>query len=202
MQLGYIHVGRIVIEEASKIFGSLENLNATITKYFASVHLWIPILSKRRFYERLPAVWSQNGHDFIMLICSMHLITHIPLSSELEHTASSLYNLVRRLFALVDSMGIVSVELVQSKLLIALFEMAHGLQSAAYMSIGACARMGVLLGINKLTGQRALESENNWVQREEESRTWWAIIITDRFVPNSQSDICLYTYISFQIHQP
>lgn len=119
------------------------------------------MLSKMRFYKRLPAAWSEGKHDLILLICCMHLITHIPLSSELEHTASSLYNLVRRLFALIDSRGILSVNLVQSKVLIALFEMSHGLCPAAYMSIGTCSRMGVLLGINKLTMQRALERGNN-----------------------------------------
>lgn len=34
VQLGYLHVGRIVIEDALKIFGSSENLNAMIEKIF------------------------------------------------------------------------------------------------------------------------------------------------------------------------
>jgi hypothetical protein len=191
-QLGYLQVGNIIREQASKLFGSMAEIEAVATRYFTSVHQWIPMLSRRRFHKRLPVVWGQTRHDFILLLCCMHLITQVPLESELDNIAPSLYNLVKRLYGLVDSMGFVSVEMVQSKLLIAVFEMAHGLHSVAYMSIGTCARMGVVLGIDKLQRQRVSEPDSNWLQMEEESRTWWAIIITDRFEPNHK-----YSVLSF-----
>jgi len=200
LTLGYLQVGAVIIEEASKILKSMENLNSVVKKYFASVHTWIPMLSRTRFRESLPVFWDESHHDLILLICCMHLITDVPMNLDLENTASSLYTLVRRLYSLVDSMGIVSVELVQCKLLIALFEMAHGLQSAAYMSIGACSRMGVVLGIDKQPRQRAMENDNSWIRREEKSRTWWAIIIADRFV-NQNMLIGCHTYIAFQIYR-
>jgi hypothetical protein len=129
----------------------------------------------------------------------MHLISDVPKHLDDENIASSLYTLVRRLYSLVDSFGNVSVELVQCKLLIALFEMAHGLQSAAYMSIGACSKMGIVLGIDKLPRQRTMENDNSWIRREEKSRTWWAIVIADRFVKQNMLIGC-YTYIAFQVY--
>lgn len=201
LQLGYLQVGAVSMKVASKIYGPLENFDTVSIKYFASVHLWVPMLSRKRFYERLPVVWGQSHQDFILLICCMHLITNVPMVSDLETTASSLYTMVKRLFALVESTGIVSVELVQCKLLIALFEMAHGLQSAAYISIGACSRMGIVLGIDKLQKQRILENDDSCIQREEKSRTWWAIVIADRFVVSHIRFRCVRTYLGFQIHR-
>jgi hypothetical protein len=53
-----------------------------------------------------------------------------------------------------------------------------GYTRSAYVSIGACAKYGAALGLSSHT--YGPEQSSNWIEAEEKTRSWWAIIILDR----------------------
>lgn len=74
-----------------------------------------------------------------------------------------------------------SILVLQAGVLVALYELGHGIYPAAFLSIGACARYAHALGINvsrTVPTRRVL----TLVEVEERRRVWWAIVILDRFV--------------------
>lgn len=93
-----------------------------------------------------------------------------------------LYTLAKRLCAAAEMGGFISIRLVQSFVLIAVHELSHGLHSAAYLTIGHAARLGVLaLGLPTYSqGQKLFKPPETWTLWEERRRTWWAIFILDR----------------------
>lgn len=81
----------------------------------------------------------------------------------------------------VENAGPLSILVLQAKVLMALYEMGHGIYPAAYMSVGACARYGYAMGIpnNQMAGIKRLLT---LVEVEEQRRVWWAVVILDRQV--------------------
>ena len=74
-----------------------------------------------------------------------------------------------------------SLLVLQAGLLIALYEVGHGIYPAAFLSVGACARYAQALGI-KSNGSMSAKRVLSLVEVEEHRRVWWAIVILDRFV--------------------
>jgi hypothetical protein len=64
-------------------------------------------------------------------------------------------------------------------LLIALYEVGHGIYPAASISMASCARAARNLGLHKIRSKPLSESED---EIEEKRRTWWAIHNLDRYV--------------------
>jgi hypothetical protein len=59
------------------------------------------------------------------------------------------------------------------------YEIGHGLESAAYLSIGSCARLAILLGL-----EHKFDGGSNSTSMEEKSRTWWGVVIVERCANN------------------
>ena len=78
------------------------------------------------------------------------------------------------LFAQVQAILPPSTRLLQAGLLISIFEYAHELGNAAFVSIGSCAKMASIIGPNAHTsGKTKYESE-------EERNLWWGVVIYER----------------------
>lgn len=77
----------------------------------------------------------------------MALITSMPSSNEIP---LSLYTTVKTSIAILKATNIHSLALVQSRLLVSLFEVGHGFDTTAYISIGATARAAAAIGLNQL----------------------------------------------------
>jgi hypothetical protein len=125
----------------------------------------------------------------------MHLILAIPPGAEIGSQRSFRYMEVKRLLALAECEVPLGLELVQSRLLMALYEINHGATDEAYMSLGTCSRAGIVLGLDQHMQWRQTDSsQQSWSDFEEERRTWWAIIILDRWgfsPPTSPSNFLL-----------
>lgn len=63
--------------------------------------------------------------------------------------------------------------------LIALYEIGHGIYPSAYVSIGTCARYGLALGLDRELNVFD-NSPRRWIELEEKRRAWWAVLILDR----------------------
>jgi hypothetical protein len=79
----------------------------------------------------------------------------------------------------MEESGIASTHILQSGILIALYEFGHGIYPAAYLSIGACARWGMMYEFDEMEGRG-----QGWMDTEERKRAWWAVLILDRYVLN------------------
>jgi hypothetical protein len=91
----------------------------------------------------------------------------------------SIYILIKSLVAILDGIGVASLDLLQCRLLLTVFEVGHGMYPAAYISIGTVAREGIALGIHKLQSNMTEES-NCRIEAEEGKSVWRGILVLDR----------------------
>ena len=80
----------------------------------------------------------------------------------------------------VEVAGVFTLQVLQANLLIALYELGHGIYPSAYMSISACATYAFALDLETEMTKSAT-SQFTWVEQEERRRVWWAIVILERF---------------------
>lgn len=73
--------------------------------------------------------------------------------------------------------GIESLSVVQSGIMIATYELGHGIYPAAYVSVAHCARKAISIGLHKKEVPQFLQP---WPEWEEEIRVWWFVVMLDR----------------------
>ncbi len=86
------------------------------------------------------------GPDLAMLFLAMKLVTALP-SEHIKPAESPLYTAAKRFLALLEASGAVSLQYLQSMLLVAVYEMGHAIYPAAWMTVGACSRYADMIGI-------------------------------------------------------
>ncbi|TVY82496.1 hypothetical protein LSUE1_G001586 [Lachnellula suecica] len=147
--------------------------------YFSTVHTWMPIISKLRFNENILNPHANSiRSDYALLILCMDLITSPPVG---QTPRSPGYVAAKQLYLGLEIQGVVSIQILQAGVLIALFELGHAIFPSASVSVGACVRYGNELGIN-WGANIAGEQPFSWADAEEQNRVWWAIVILDRFL--------------------
>lgn len=109
--------------------------------YFATVHTWLPMVSKKRMELGHPV--QNAGPDLAMLFLGMKLVT----TSASDADGMTLYRTAKGFLAHLESNGTVSVITLQAMILIALYEYAHAIYPEAWMSVGSCVRYCDLLGL-------------------------------------------------------
>jgi hypothetical protein len=148
--------------------------------YFNNVHPWMPIISKRHYYQRFDDPQYELCADIALLIVTMRLILWSPSpSTAYEGYKSRMYQAAKQYYAGLETAGLLTLPILQAGVLITLYEFGHAIYPSAYFSIGACARYGVALGIDRAASLLA-EKSSLWVEIEEKRRVWWAILILDR----------------------
>lgn len=159
---------------------SLLSVNhATIReRYFTTVHQWFPFISQKRLANTMESPDS-DGCEFLLVLCMQ--LNVVDLEEPAKDTL--LYAAARSLCALTETTGIVSLRLLQSLVLLAVFEMCQAIHPAAYLSIGRAARLGLLMGLHGPQGKDKLfKPAETWTLDEELRRTWWAVFVLDRYV--------------------
>lgn len=167
-----------ITEKLALALGDASAVRATAVQYFNSIHLWFPVLSESSFYDRLPAVFSQPCAEFSLLCLSMALAITVPPEKETMKSFSSLYMLVKSSIAIVEAADIHCMQVVQARLLVALFEVGHGIEPAAFMSLATTARAAAAIGLNK--GLDIGSGDDDVAKTEEGLRVWWGIVMVDR----------------------
>ncbi|TGO70231.1 hypothetical protein BOTNAR_0002g00150 [Botryotinia narcissicola] len=185
LQQGQIDIpqpGTCIPAHIFHLLGDITSIHTCATEFFSQDHTWMSFVSKPRFYSYLlPSQTTiPNRPETILLLLSIKLITTLPPTNP-RNPQTSLYQAVKHYCLEVETSSILSLPILQAEILIALYEMGHGIYPAAYLSIGACARYAYALGINcnkRLNLRRVL----TMLEMEERRRVWWAIVILDRFV--------------------
>ena len=147
-------------------------------QFFTTIYSWLPIVSKRRFSERLLNPLIQPRSDGVLLLLSIRLIT-TPPSPDMPTSKTPIYLATKQFYFKVLGAGTSSIYVLQAGILISLYELGHALYPSAYWTIASCARYGVAFGMN---GKGTLQTNMSldWDETEERKRAWWAVLILDR----------------------
>ena len=185
LQHGQVEISRAatpVPAHVLHLLGDMDEIRVTASKFFEHIHLWMPFISKKRFYELYLRPSFQSRPDVVLLLLSLKLITTLPPKSP-RNPRTPLYCAVKHFYLEVEGSSTFSIPVLQAGVLLSLYELGHAIYPAAFLSIGACARYAHALGIN---GSRTLNTRRvlTLVEVEETRRIWWAIVILDRYVPS------------------
>ncbi|OQU94685.1 Fungal specific transcription factor domain-containing protein [Cladophialophora immunda] len=170
--------------------GSL-TLEDSLSTYHREIEPWFPIISTTSLHNRLTQTcntWGEVPLDIALLCISIILVATPPSASpENEHCLSdfkSTYCQVKTWISSTEVLGLNSPQIAQARVLATLFEVAHGLYPAAYISIGATVNAADALTLHPGAAPRSPHStgdENNW-KREESALIWCGILILDRYI--------------------
>jgi Fungal specific transcription factor domain len=170
------HVELECSKDVTDLVGTLSIIHTTAETYFSIVHLWMPIISKSRFYQQLLHPLCNRQTELSLLVLCMRLVSSSYTSSD-----DLTYQTAKRLFSETVSAGTLSINVLQAGILLALYEVGHAVYPAAFLSVGTCARYGIALDIDKAISC-SIASHLPWNELEERRRVWWAILILDRSV--------------------
>jgi hypothetical protein len=161
----------------SDLLGGIDSIRQMAISFFTNIHPWMPLISKISFYNHLINPLSPPREDATLLLLSIRLITWVPSGSMDPHTPA--YIATKGFFRELETASTFSIRMVQSGILIALYELGHCIYPAAYLSVGLCARYAVALGFDQDV-KRDNVTSLPWDKLEERRRVWWAILILDR----------------------
>ncbi|KAH9215266.1 hypothetical protein DL95DRAFT_446019 [Leptodontidium sp. 2 PMI_412] len=160
-----------------------KHLEEILLNYFESIHLWLPIISRKRFHDRYTHFQTAPTADFSILLLAMRLITQHPSTDpEMEQDREVLYLATKTLFAQVQAFVPFSLHLVQAGVILSHYEHAHGMIEAAYVTIGTTARMAFAMGLHNKPCSAEVEGSDAWLEDEEALSTWWGLVICDRVI--------------------
>ena len=92
-----------------------------MARYFNTVHAWLQVISQDRYYRRLPSFFDGGNPGFSVLTLSVVLINLVAQTS-----GNSLYLSIKSMIGVLEGMGIDSLDLLQARLLVTVFEAGHG----------------------------------------------------------------------------
>ena len=151
-------------------------------KFFDTVHKWMPFISKKRFFENLLNPLSQPRADVTILVFCMKLVMWLPSESTCgKEPRNSAYLFAKRTLLEAEVAGMLTLQLLQSWLLVTIYELGHAIYPSAYISIATCARYGSLLDL-KRDRSMIFRDSTTWIELEERRRTWWTVVVLDRSV--------------------
>lgn len=166
-----------VFEDACPTATTIQGI---VGAYFTSTHSWLPIISKERIHRDLSVPLESTSPDFALLCLCMRLVGE-RLPQALQNPQTSFYLSVKEYHFQVESAGLLSVQILQAGILLAVYEFGQALFPAAYITIGRCAKIGHAMGIHYgANPPRMLHPPTTWTEMEERSRIWWAVLLLDR----------------------
>lgn len=133
--------------------------------------------------------------DLLLLCLSIVILTNSPPAFPEDQDDSSdfkpTYICLKSWLSCVEGLGSNSLEIVQARVLVTLFEVAHGFYPAAYISIGATVRAAEALDVHPGTDTSPFYSSDDDTKKTEATLTWSGILILDRFALYSMHGISL-----------
>lgn len=182
------NIRRTLEEQVSSIVGDGRRLQEVVDTYFRTVHVWLPVVYDTAYYARLSKFRTQPASSgFSVLTLCMFLVCAMPVDGELSAETRSLYILVKSFVATLEAMDTNSLEVLQARLLLTVFEIGHAIYPAAYISAGANLRAAIALGASAASSKDLCKVFPNLQQAEEARRTWRGIVIVDRLLFRLQS---------------
>jgi hypothetical protein len=164
----------------SRLVGDYLQVRNVAMLYFGSVHTYMPIVSKKVFYDRLLNPLLPPRADVVLLCLCMKLLIWSPSTNDAAPKTES-YLSAKQYATELDLSGTFTIQALQALVLIALYEFGHGIYPSAYMTIKTCAAYGLALGLDFRSTAQGLD-HISWIETEERRRVWWAILILERYI--------------------
>lgn len=151
-------------------------------QYSSSIRQWLPILSRKRV-RRLMAddTPSSNGPSQLLFLCMKLVSEQVP--SEVPARTNKTYMRVLEALFIVENSCLPCIQLLQSVILMSIYEVGHAIYPAAYLRVGHASRLCVMMGFHDRKNAAQLFKDTvTWTAREEERRAWWAVFCLDRYI--------------------
>ena len=174
LELPKLNLEALITPEVERLVGDVKDIHAAAVFFFDTVHTWMPIVCRRGFSELLIKRMTHERVELYLLVLSMNLC-----SSRVTAARSHLYDVVKQYHTYMERSGVLSLMVLQSGVLITLYEMGHGLYPEAYLSVAQCARYGAALGVDTTIASGRM-APGKWPDLEEARRVWWSILVLDR----------------------
>lgn len=164
----------------SNLVGDYTKVRNVAMLYFKSVHSYMPIISRKVFYDRLLNPLLPPRADVVLLCLCMRLVTWSPSLDDSAPKTES-YLSAKQYAIELELSGIFTIQTLQALVLISLYEFGHGIYPSAYITIKACAAYGTALGLDfRSTANSSVQI--SWIEIEERRRVWWGILILERYM--------------------
>lgn len=161
------------------MIGDISSIRGIAAIFFEEIHRWLTIISKESFFVHLLNPLTERQTELSLLTLCMKLCCAARSNGDSQ---TVLYNTAKRFYHEVEAAGFLSIPVLQSGILIAFYELGQAIYPAAYLTVGACARYGLMLGLDRslLALEGDSDGSRSWTEVEERRRVWWAVLIFDR----------------------
>ncbi|GMF70389.1 unnamed protein product [Aspergillus oryzae] len=175
IDLLYVNMLHQAQEEHSSTF------TRVMEEYLSYYQSWLPVVMERPFRKSLERLGHQPRAETALLALAILLVVQGGLPDRATNPSHRSYILCKELYALLQLRRAPSLQLVQSGLLIALYETGISSSGAASLTIASCARLGYSMKLNIDNGN-AYEDYLSWEAAEERRRVWTGIYLLDRVI--------------------
>lgn len=179
-QIRHSYVNASVTNAIANIVGDLSSFSNDAYIFFDTIHAWLPIISKKRYMQQVSALVTRPDAEMSLLALCVRLVNDVPKNTGSESMRTSLYVNAKCIASYIEAGGRLTIRIVQSLLLIGLYELGHGFGNSACISISHTAAVAQTLGIQRLCEENYNPAEYTGWDVEEARRVWWGIIIMDR----------------------
>jgi len=171
--------------EILNILSSKAAMHSLCDTYLRNTYNALPMLSRKRIFQKVNNFSADTDMGLSLLLLCMKLVSEVPLKRG-QAAKSSLYYMAKEIYSKAENACLISIQLLQSAILISIYEIGHGIYPAAYLTVGNAARLGLMMGLHDRKNATQLFKDTEtwtWSLCEEERRTWWTVVILDRYVP-------------------
>ena len=192
--LGHLPDTNLPIDsELQSFIGNVSDIKTFASTFLNYVHPWLPFISRKLFSERFLNPFARPHAETDLLIAAVKLVAIAPGEGD---PRSPVYYHLKATLHQAEINGLLKFRIFQALILVALYEIGHAIYPSAYLTLGYCARYGTALGVNKAISGTSRQTYN-WSESEEERRSWWAVIVLDRWV-SSYVVNCLVLLFTFE----
>ncbi|KAL4967589.1 fungal specific transcription factor domain-containing protein [Aspergillus stella-maris] len=167
-------VGHAIAQQVLNIIGGGDNIAQSAATYFSTIPQWFPIINRDGYYAALSG--PDEPPEFSLLTLCMYLIA-VPCRDGVSAGMDDLYVLVNNFIAALTAARVNSLDLLRCRLLLSLYEVGHGMYSAAYMSMGTSIRAAEVLGVDRdyVEGAKSTEASDARC-------VWLGLVVLDRYI--------------------
>jgi hypothetical protein len=150
-----------------------------LEEYFCDIHPWFSVIIEPSFRKRLSNLHREPCAETAMLLLTVFMVTGSHDQSNNDTHRTRIYQIGKYLFSFLQLQREPSLEMVQSGLLLVLYELRASRLNEASVSVGNCARLGYTLRLN-IDHIQQDEERLPWVESEERRRVWCGLYMLDR----------------------
>ncbi|KAL4865767.1 hypothetical protein BDV12DRAFT_145752 [Aspergillus spectabilis] len=174
-------LGHSLQSQVFSTIGDAISISQSAAAYFSTVHVWFPTLDRGVYSRRLPELHVDPLPGFSLLTLCIYLIGLPPLEDGFSNHMNALYIQLAGCVASLTAVGVHSLDLLHSRLLLSLFEVGHGMYPVADISMGANARAAEAMGVY-LPSDQLYDQLGSVEAAEDARRIWQGMLILDRCI--------------------